>query len=102
MTIKTIPAQGIDLDRHELPQRDTPQRGGSNADSAPVLYAGHGVAVQVTDEGVNARVDVANKHAITPEAMKFIITAAIAALNFKPAPNLQLDENGVPLADFNW
>lgn len=103
MTIKTISAQGIDLDRHALPQRDkTAERGAGNAESAPVVYAGRGVAVQVTDEGVNALVDVANKHAITPEAMKDIITAALLALNFEAKPKLQLDEDGDLLADFQF
>ena len=58
--------------------------------------------MQVTDEGVNALVDVANKHAITPEAMKDIITAALHALNFEAKPKLQLDEDGDLLADFQF
>lgn len=79
MIYTTFAGAGLDVEGQSLPKTDA----GVSLAAFSVDRDSH--SEQPTEAGVQALAEVANKHGISPEAMKDIVTATLQA--FRPAPS---------------
>jgi hypothetical protein len=83
MTYTTFAGAGLDVEGQSLPKADAGVSLAAGGDSNSAFLRGY--SEQLTGAGIKALADVANKHSITPGAMKDIIAAALQA--FRPTPS---------------